>query len=243
MEEQTEYQIDIKQLAGILLKKAPLIIALALVVGVAAFIYSSYFMPPVYQARITFWVDNQQGASESAKVQGSDFSTSTMLAKGYVRLIDSDMVLDEVAVITGFGYTSNQLKSMISAGIIDEGTPEFMVMVKNTRPEHAQAIANALGSVAPSQIQGIIKGSIATVVDPAKLPTVPISPNVRRNTLVGLMLGFVLGVGLVLLANALDVRIKDSDYLTQKYDLPVLGIIPQISASSKTSAKAADSRR
>lgn len=242
MEEQTEYQIDIKQLAGVLLKKAPLIIALALVVGVIAFIYSNYFMPPVYQARITFWVDNQQGASESAKVQGSDFSTAVMLAKGYVRLIDSDMVLDEVSVITGYGYTSNQIKSMLSAGMTDEETPVFAVLVRNTRPEHAQAIANALGSVAPSQIQGIIKGSNATVVDPAKLPTMPISPNVRRNTLVGLMLGFVLGVGLVLVANAFDVRIKDSDYLSQKYDLPVLGVIPKISASSKTSAKAADSK-
>lgn len=239
MEEQAEYQIDIKQIAVLLLKKAPFIIALTLIFGVAAFIYSNYFITPMYQATVTFWVDNQQGVSESAKVQGTDFSTAAMLAKGYVSLIDSDMVLDEVAVISGLNYTSAQLKSMISAGMLDEETPTFGVMVINPVPENAQKIANVIGDVAPSQIQSIIKGSNATIVDPAKLPTAPISPNVKRNTFVGLALGLILGAGLVILINALDVRIKSSDYLTQKYGLPVLGMIPRIETASAKAVKTA----
>lgn len=232
-----EAEIDIKQILFLLLKRAPFIIASTLVVGIFAFIYSNFFMTPIYQASVSFWVDNQQGVSDSAKVQGTDFSTATMLAKGYVRLIDSDKVLDEVAEITDLGYTSRQIASMLSAGMMDEETPTFMVVVSNPYPEHAQTIANAIADVAPSQIQGVIKGSSATVVDPAKLPLSPVSPNVKKNTLIGLAIGFILGAGLVILANLLDVRIKNSDYLTQKYELPVLGEIPQMNtAQAKTPA-------
>ncbi len=237
VDEETEYQVDVRKILRLLLGKLPFIIVLTLVMGIAAFVYSNYFMTPIYRASVSFWIDNQQGVSDSAKVQGTDFSTSTMLAKGYVSLINSDMVLDEVAVISGLGYSPEQLASMISSGMVDEETPVFVVYVSNPNPEYAQRIANAIAEVAPAQIQNVIKGSSATVIDPAKLPQHPVSPNVKRNTLLGLIIGLVLSVVIVFLLEAFDVRIKSSDYLTQKYSLPVLGVIPKISSEALKSAK------
>ena len=119
---------------------------------------------------------------------------------------------------------------MVSASDVDEEAPIFIVTVRNPVPEYAQIIANTFADVAPGLIQGVVKGSDAEIIDRAKLPEKPVSPNVKRFTLIGLVLGFVLGAGLVLLLESLDARVKSSDYLTQTFELPVLGVIPNIAA-------------
>ena len=234
MDEQMEYQIDLKQVFTLLLRRSPVIVAFMLVFGIAAFIYSNFFATPIYQATASFHVNNQQGLSSSIKVQGADITTARMLVNSYINMIHTDLVMDEVANAanaSGIGYTPNQIKRMVAATDMDEEAPLFMIAVNNPDPEVAQLIANIIADVAPGLIQGIVKGSEAVIVDRAKLPEYPVSPNVRRTTLIGLIIGLVLGVVLVMLMSALDTRIKSSEYLSQRYDdVPILGIIPNISA-------------
>lgn len=236
MDERMEYQIDFKQVFTLLLRRVPVLVAFMLVFGVAAFIYSSFFATPIYQATASFHVNNQQGLSSSTKVQGSDITTARMLVNSYINMIHTDLVMDEVANAansSGIGYTPNQIKRMVSATDMDDEAPLFMIAVNNPNPEVAQLIANLIADIAPGLIQGIVKGSEAVIVDHAKLPEYPVSPNVRRTTLIGIIIGFILGTVLVLIIEALDTRIKTSDYLAQKYEgVPILGIIPNISTGS-----------
>lgn len=234
MDEQMEYQIDLKQVFTLLLRRSPVIVAFMLIFGMAAFIYSNFFATTVYQATASFYVNNQQGLSSSTRVQSIDYTTSRQLVNSYINLVHSDLVMDEVAIVaeaSGIGYSANQIKRMVSAAAMDDEAPMFMIAVNNPNPEVAQLIANTIADVAPGLIQGVVKGSEAGIVDRAKLPEYPVSPNVRRTTLIGLIIGFILGAGLVLLISALDTRIKSSEYLSQQYDdVPILGIIPNISA-------------
>lgn len=233
MEEREEYQIDLKQVAKIILKKSPIIAAIALIFAAVAYIASNYFITPMYSTNIKLYINNQQGVSESAKVQQGDMNTSITLVDSYIAMIKTDMVLDEVAVNSGIGYTAAQIGSMISAEKAGDQAPMMMVTVRSSVPEYAQTIANAVADIAPALIQGKVKGSNAEVIDRAKLPTVPYSPNVKKNTLLGLLLGIAAGAVLVLLAEALDVRIKSCDYLTKKYEVPILGVIPKIAGTEE----------
>ncbi|MEA2359022.1 MAG: tyrosine-protein kinase [Solirubrobacteraceae bacterium] len=61
----------------------------------------------------------------------------------------------------------------------------------------------------------------------ADAPSTPISPKPRRNGLIGLGLGVVLGIALALLFEMLDRRLHDPAELGQLVDLPVLGAIPR----------------
>lgn len=224
MEEQYEAQIDIIQLLKVIFRKLPIILAATLICGSAAYIYSQWFMPPVYSANVKLYVNNQQGISESAKVQSSDVATSSTLVYGYVAMMKTDRVLEEVAMNTGLDYSVAQLSSMISAAGVDE-TPLFVVTVRSRVPEHAQTIANVVADVAPSVIQEVVKGSGTEIVDRAKLPTVPVSPNSGRITLMGLLLGFIVSVAGVLALDRLDLRVKGAAQLAESFDLPVLGVV------------------
>jgi receptor protein-tyrosine kinase len=67
----------------------------------------------------------------------------------------------------------------------------------------------------------------AEVAQPASVPTGPSSPNTKRNGILGLMLGLLLGVGLVFVAERLDRRIRDESELEGIYGVPLLGTVPE----------------
>jgi capsular exopolysaccharide synthesis family protein len=76
------------------------------------------------------------------------------------------------------------------------------------------------------------------VAQAAPVPTHPSSPKTSRNTAIGLILGLFLGVGLALLLERMDPRIRDPDELEATYRVPLLGVVAQSSALSQTAQDA-----
>ncbi|OFW40113.1 MAG: hypothetical protein A3F70_03760 [Acidobacteria bacterium RIFCSPLOWO2_12_FULL_67_14] len=69
------------------------------------------------------------------------------------------------------------------------------------------------------------------VVDPAEMPTGPVSPNIINNLLLALFGGMVLAVGLAFTLEYADDRIKNPDELKKLLGLPFLGMIPALSGN------------
>lgn len=63
-------------------------------------------------------------------------------------------------------------------------------------------------------------------LDPALVPTVPVSPNLRLNIIAAVALALMLGIGLVVLLVFFDRSIKSTADVQQSIRSPVLGIIP-----------------
>ena len=78
-----------------------------------------------------------------------------------------------------------------------------------------------------AKVNMAIKNGNAVILDIAKRPIAPIGPNHQRNILLGLFLGFALGVMMSLMIEFLDNSLKTIDEI-EKYKLTVLGIIPSI---------------
>jgi capsular exopolysaccharide synthesis family protein len=68
----------------------------------------------------------------------------------------------------------------------------------------------------------------------AKVPTSPSSPRPSRNTALGAVLGLLLGLALAFLLERLDRRIREPKDLEAVYDLPLLGVVPESSALSRS---------
>lgn len=69
------------------------------------------------------------------------------------------------------------------------------------------------------------------VVEAARVPTAPVSPNRLRLGLLGLILGLGLGVGLAFFAEHLDRSYRDVDAIEDDLDLPVLATVPTLGAA------------
>jgi succinoglycan biosynthesis transport protein ExoP len=67
----------------------------------------------------------------------------------------------------------------------------------------------------------------AELVQQASVPTAPSSPTPKRDGIIGGILGLLLGVGVALILERLDRRIKDPAELSEIFGRPILGAIPE----------------
>ncbi len=79
---------------------------------------------------------------------------------------------------------------------------------------------------------GVVSNNIS-IIDEAFVPDSSYSPNIARNTLIGGMLGFMLGIAFAFFRETLDDTIKDIQELKDFSSLPVLGVFPYIKHKNK----------
>jgi len=64
------------------------------------------------------------------------------------------------------------------------------------------------------------------IVDPASLPILPFKPNVSLNLMLAIFVGLFSGVGLAFFMEHLEDTITDPDQITDRFQIPILGLIP-----------------
>lgn len=76
-------------------------------------------------------------------------------------------------------------------------------------------------------------GTTAQIISPANVPSDPFSPNPTRNAILGGIVGVVLGLGLVVVRETLDDRLRSKEDLESASGLPTLAVIPTVSTWRK----------
>jgi hypothetical protein len=70
------------------------------------------------------------------------------------------------------------------------------------------------------------KGEQFRVIDPARVPSVPIKPDVRKTILISLVLGLGLGAGIAYLVEMMDTSYKTPGEVEKELQLPILVSMP-----------------
>lgn len=206
------------------LKRWWLFVICAIIGGLLAFCYTGFLVTPVYDSVGTLIVNNSQ-TNTSGTMDQSDIFTSQQLVETYAVVLGSDRYLNIVADEVNLGYTAQQIKGMLSISGVNN-TEVMRVIVRNTNPEHAALIAQAVLDNAKEEIIRVVEVGSVKVIDNASIPQFPSSPNVPRSVLLGILLGIIVAAVIVFVGEMLDNTVKDEQDLTKRFDLPILGSIP-----------------
>ena len=71
------------------------------------------------------------------------------------------------------------------------------------------------------------QGSNAQVIEPATVPGSPVSPNPRRNAMLAFLLALLAGIGLVILIDRMDRRLRNANEIEKLVGVPLLAVIPR----------------
>lgn len=107
----------------------------------------------------------------------------------------------------------------------------IQVTATDSSPEQAAQIANAFAEEflvfrEEGDRERLRSGRIQ-IVERASPSSTPVSPKPLRNVLFGALMGLVLGLGLALLLEQLDRRVKRQDDLAEATGLPLLAAVPK----------------
>lgn len=231
-----EIEIDLLQLAEVLLRRAKIIIATVLLVAAAAFGITYYLITPLYTSTALMYVNNSSFSvgSTSFSISSAELTAAKSLVDTYVVILKSRNTLEDVIRQENLDYTYEQLYSMIDSQAVN-ATEIFEINVTSPSAAEAEHIANALAGILPDKIASIVEGSDVRIVDYAVIPAERTSPSYTINTVIGALVGLVFACAVVIMRYLFDESIRSEDYLTQTYpNIPLLAVVPDMMHSGKS---------
>ncbi|MBR1470470.1 MAG: protein-tyrosine kinase [Lachnospiraceae bacterium] len=217
-----ELEINLLELFWALWRNKIEIILMTVFGALVAFFISELVMTPQYTSMTSLYVLAKQ---DNGAITTADLSVGTQLTNDYVVLVTSRPVLEKTIAELELDMTASQLGSLISVSNTSN-TRILKISVTYTDPIMARDIANSIRIAVGEQIMSVMNIDAVNTVEEASLPLAPSEPRVKRNTLIGMALGFVLAAGLVVLHAVMDDTVKTSEDVEKYVGLPVLGVIP-----------------
>ena len=224
-----EQEIDLIELFNNIKKHTLLIIILGLLIGGVSYGVSSYVLTPKYDSNATMIVSNSTSTDsqnpQQTNVELGQIQANKALISTYSEIVKSRGIADKVINNLSLDMDYEEFSEKVSIEPVDD-TQIISVKVVDTIPERAQDIANETANIFKYSIGDIMKVDNVQILDGATLPEKPSSPNIKKNTAIGVVLGLILGVMISIFKELADTTIKTQDDINKYFDLPVIGIIP-----------------
>ena len=226
MKEQNTMEIDVFHLLKIFWKRKILIALVAIVAGALAFAYSAFIVKPEFTSTTRIYVVNRNQGDKPG-LTNQDLQAGSYLVKDYREIILSQDVLEKVTSDLKLDLSPKALASKVKV-TVPVDTRIVSISVNDRVPEEASRIANSLREVAAEKIISITRVSDVTTLEEARPAIAPSSPNIRKNTIIGLLGGTVFTVIAVLIVELVDTRVKRPEDIEDVMQIALLGVVPNL---------------
>lgn len=198
--------IDLLELFYVLKKKILLILMAALIGGCVAGVYTQFFMTPVYSSMSSILVLSKETTLTSL----ADLQLGASLTSDYTVLIKSTPVLEQVIENLNLDTTVEELKNQISINNPTD-TRILEITVQDTDAAMAKKVVDEIANVSSDYIGDKMEVVPPKVIEVGKIATVRTSPSVKKNIMLGFLLGFVACAGIIVVYAVMDDTIKTEE--------------------------------
>ena len=218
---------DMLSLLRIVWNKKVAILLIAAAFGVASYLVNTYLITATYRSSFTAYVNNRTDAASSntEALTSGDTTAAQSLTYTYAEILRSDPILEQAAARIGMDYSGLDLHRIVTTSI-GENTQLVYVYVTMVDPAQARDYAQSIADIAPGYLEDIVEGTSMKIVSTPKLPGKQYEPNVRRNTAVAAIAGFLAGIILVITLQLSNTVIGSKEELLELFEIPIIGTIP-----------------
>ncbi|MCQ2963881.1 Wzz/FepE/Etk N-terminal domain-containing protein [Streptococcus sp.] len=215
-------EIDVLYLLRKLWSKKFFIAFVGLLVGTIALLGSVFFIKPKYTSTTRIYVVSR---SSDTTLTNQDLQAGSYLVNDYKEVITSSEVLASVIDQEKLSMSAGQLSGEISVNIPTD-TRVISISVTDTDAQRACDIANTVREVAAEKIKAVTKVDDITTLESATKASHPSSPNVKKNAAIGFLAGAFVAIVGILVAEALDDRVRRPEDIEEVLGLTLLGVVP-----------------
>ncbi len=231
-ESAAQYTINIAAIGKILLRRIWIIVLVTILCFGGMLLYSETMITPTYVSSFTCYINNRINMDNIGSTSVNDLNASMGLAFFYQEIIVSRSVLQDAVKIADADMTYAELYHKVTTEV-SENAPVITVMVEDTDPERAAKLASAIADAAPIHGKRIVEGSSLQIVDEPIANYGRYSPNSLQNALAGGFAGMLLCMVALVLIEILNDRVQSGEDLELRYNITVLGTIPDIEQAQK----------
>ena len=243
--------IDIKEFFEVLWKRAWIVVILALAGFAAAYSVSVYLIRPQYTSLVDLHVNNSPEMLGTINL--ADINAAQRLVDTYIVILQNDDVMDELgdrllmeydeSWLENFLPINNRtgqieisaLRSAISMSSVNN-TEVLRIRATTHSPYLSARIVTIMAEIAPDVLIRVVRAGSVEVVGTARIAEAPSSPNIAVNSVLGFIAGMAIATAFIFMAHMMDNRVRNEAGLTKRYNIPILGEIPDFQYAKKKGA-------
>lgn len=222
-----EAEIDLMEVLRSIKKNLVLIILLMVVLGAGAFCYAKFVMKPIYEAKVLMIV-NTRADPNATLITGDNINSATKMIDTYAVVIKQGKILPKVIENLDLDMTPEELSKNLSITSVNS-SQVLQILLTNPDVELAGKIVNEIKDVAPDEIVAAVNAGSCVPVSDVKIGTTPVSPSKTKYAALGAFAGLAIGVVIAIIKMLLHNTIIDDEDVKKYLDIPILGVIPEIS--------------
>lgn len=221
-------EISLAELFSIIRERIWLIILVVLTFTIGFFVVSKFLIKPTYDSTVKFYIEAKDRDDENPGSGLQAVNLAQKLSNTYIELMKTNNFTNLLLEDISANLRSEDLEDSIRFVSI-QNTEILEVNVRTISPELSLDIAESIANIGPSAMNNIKANASLQVIDAPLLTETQSTPNIVRNTVIGFVLGLIIGFGFAIVLELFDVNIKDEDDILRNFpEINLLGVIPKV---------------
>ena len=229
-----EKEISISEIMEALQKRWKMIALITLTCSVIAGVLSFFVIKPTYEASTKLFIGKEE--SQNSAYDNNDIQMYQKLLKTYAEMIKNDELIEKAIREVNTTMTANEILGSLTVNPLTD-TQILEIKLQGKKPEEITGILNGINNEFIFQANELVPNGNVKIIREVRVPKDPIAPNKVMNIAIAFLLGLMVGVGLTFLLEYLDNTFKTKEAVEGSLNIPVMGVIPQMSDSSKPGKK------
>lgn len=230
-ENDDEIEIDLRELFLALKKKIAWILLTAVVFAGAAGLITKFAMTPVYSSSAQLYVMSKGGIS-----QLTDLTMGTQLTQDYMVIVKTRPVLEQVIEDLQLDMDYKELGNKITVENPSD-TRIMQITVTDKDPEVAKDITQDLAEVTADTVAKKMDVKSPTIIEKAYKAETPDSPSLKKNVVIGALLGFILMAAAIVIQYLMNDTILKEEDIEKYLGINTLAQLPLVKGAKKRTKK------